>query len=886
VSLLGFHLHSAPGDISVSAMMLWLQLMGGGAARYDTNWSDYQAPPQPNSFSTSAASLSDNRFRDYLRRRGYGTGGQNLRPPLDALREAKASGIRTVFNFGIIRDWAMPPRSDFPTDAAGERRWLHSLSDPALPGEFLHDFIIYSARQKDGIATLANTAGWQMFNEVNGIYGERPEQLPRSTYFAIGEKTLALVHQAYVSVGWSKKSKAAPPAVILPSLGGAHNPLFYDDMIDHVVKDTSVAQADGGLAIEAIAFHPYGMRVEPWLDPLTDEELGDATRETLVYHRQLRPTDDRLTWAALLARDPVQSKALGLRLYSELANPADAYFDRNSEQGTEQTMAQLAQNGYGHVRVHFTEWGQTSWRGDAAEGERSLWNTAFADPYKYGAVIAGSLLTKAMAENLQAETVMQTVGLLESWDFVETASVYEVFDQKVGEYEGEFGLARGVDAKGQPDWKPAGLAYRAYLSGKEIHLTNIMDRAGVDIHVAARGATGGLNAAARDPEAHELVLLREGDDDFNGAGGDDVVFGGPGDDAVKGGDGYDRLYGGLGNDALDGGAGADKLKGDAGDDVMTGGEGADHFVFAAYAAKGSGFSGRDTITDFDVKEDKLLITGGYRVADLLDGTLFPQLAKDDADGVRLVFADNGASILLKGVKRKGLSVANFHILQSDRTVAFGRSDGQVSSGSAKGDDLSGTDGDDLLDGGRGADRTAGGPGNDTYVVNSADDVVSEAQDAGRDRIVSRVSFALPDNVEDLLLDSSKPLDATGNNEDNELSGNANRNVLSGGGGNDNLNGGAGRDTLDGGMGDDVLAGGSGNDDFIVVAGQGNDTIVDFAFGDVLHLKGETGHADAAAVLAAARQEGADMVIPLAGGGQVTLRATDRNRIAPDAVWLE
>ena len=42
----------------------------------------------------------------------------------------------------------------------------------------------------------------------------------------------------------------------------------------------------------------------------------------------------------------------------------------------------------------------------------------------------------------------------------------------------------------------------------------------------------------------------------------------------------------------------------------------------------------------------------------------------------------------------------------------------------------------------------------------------------------------------------------------------------------------------------------------------------------------------AAVLAAARQKGADMVIPLAGGGQVTLRATDRNRIAPDAVWLE
>lgn len=886
MSLLGFHLHSAPGDISVSAMMVWLQLMGGGAARYDTNWSDYQAPPQPNSFSTSAASLSDNRFRDYLRRRGYGTGGQNLRPPLDALREAKARGIRTVFNFGVIRDWAMPPRSDFPADAAGERRWLHSLANPALPGEFLHDFIIYTARQKDGIATLANTAGWQMFNEVNGIYGERPEQLPRSTYFAIGEKTLALVHEAYASVGWSKKTKAAPPAVILPSLGGAHNPLFYDDMIDHVVQDKSVAHKDGGLAIEAIAFHPYGMRIEPWLDPLTDEELGDATRDTLIYHRQLRPTDDRLTWNALVARDPVQSKALGLTLYSELANPADAYFDRNSEQGTEQTMAQLAQNGYGHVRVHFTEWGQTSWRGDPAAGQQSLWNTAFVDPYKYGAANAGSLLPSDMADNLQAETVMQMVGLLESWDFVETASVYEVFDQKLGEYEGEFGMARGVDAKGEPDWKPAGLAYRAYLSGKEIHLTRIMNKGGVDIHVAARGASGGFNAAARDPEAHELVLLRDGKDEFRAGDGDDVVFGGPGDDSLDGGDGYDRLYGGPGNDTLDGGAGADKLKGDAGDDVMTGGEGSDHFVFAAYAAKGSGFSGHDTITDFDVKEDKLLITGGYRVADLLDGVLFPQLAKDEADGVRLVFADNGASILLKGVKRGDLSAANFHILQSDRTVAFGRSSQHVVIGGATADSLQGTVSDDLLDGGRGADRLTGGPGNDTYVVNTAEDAVSEEKDEGRDRIVSRVSFTLPDNVEDLLLDSSKPIDATGNEAANELSGNPNRNVLMGHGGNDSLNGGAGRDTLDGGMGDDVLAGGSGNDDFFVQAGQGNDVIADFALGDILHLKGNTGYADPAAALAAARQEGSDLVIPLAGGGQVTLRATDRKRIAPDAVWLE
>ncbi|NMD06975.1 MAG: hypothetical protein GYA66_03245, partial [Phyllobacteriaceae bacterium] len=465
MSLLGFHLHSAPGDLTASAMMLWLQLMGGGAARYDTNWSDYQAPPQPKSFSLKAAGFDDRRYAQYLVKRGYGEDGVNLHAPVWDLKAALKGGIRPVFNFGIIRDWAMRPRTDFAADAAGERQWLHALADPASPGEFLHDFIVYTARQKDGLASLENTAGWQMFNEVNGIYGERPEQLPRSVYFNIGEKTLALVHKAYAAVGWSKKSRTAPPPVILPSLGGAHNPLFYDALIDHQVKDKSVAQADGGLAIEAIAFHPYGMRIEPWLDPLTDEELGDATRDTLVYHRQLRPTDDRLTWAALVARDPLQSKALGLSLYSDLANPADGYFDRNSEQGTEQTMAQLAQNGFGHVRVHFTEWGQTTFRGSATEGAHSLWNTAFADPYKYGAVIGGSLLPRNMAENLQAETVMQTVGLLESWSFVDTATVYEVFDQALGEYEGEFGLARGLDAKGQPDWKPSGLAYEAYLSG-------------------------------------------------------------------------------------------------------------------------------------------------------------------------------------------------------------------------------------------------------------------------------------------------------------------------------------------------------------------------------------------------------------------------------------
>ncbi len=890
MSLLGLHLHSAPADVTVSTMMLWLQLMGGGAARYDTNWSQYQAPPQPKSFSSRAAGYSAAKYAKYLEARGYGKRGVNLAEPFADLNEARRKNIRPVFNFGVLRDWAMAPRSTFPADAIGERRWETSVGDPSTPGQFLHDFIIYTARQKDGLATLENMAGWQIFNEVNGVYGERPEQHPVADYLAIGEKTLALVRQAYAAIGWTKKSKQPPPPVLLPSLGGAYNPLFFDALFDHEVQDKSVAQRDGGLAIEEIAFHPYGQRIEPWLDPLTDELLGDATRDTLIYHRILRPTDDRLTWQALLARDPMQSKALGLSLYSAFANPAEGYFDRNSEQGTEQTMAQLAQNGYGHVRVHFTEWGHTTYSGNAAEGAQSLWNTAFADPYKYGVINPGSVLPKPIAENLQAETIMQTVGLIESWSFVETASVYEVFDQKMHEYEGEFGLARGLNAQGLPDWKPAGLAFQAYLLGHELHLTDISaveGNIGVDIHIAAAGVTGSFNDAKRDPAAHELVLLRDGADEFLAEAGDDVVFGGAGGDSLTGGDGYDRLYGGADNDTLDGGAGADKLKGDTGDDTLTGGAGADHFVFAAYASEGSGFSGHDTITDFNVAEDKLLITGGYRVADLLNTTLYPQLAHDESGGVRLTFADNGASVILTGVKREQLSAANFHILQGDRTIAFGRAPAHLTSGTPSADDLMATDGDDLIDGGRGADRMTGGNGNDTFVINDAADTVVEAVDQGRDRIVSRVTIAvLPQNVEDLLLDSSKPIDGTGNTLDNEISGNGNRNTLSGGPGSDVLNGGAGRDTLDGGPGDDVLAGGSGNDVFVLAAGSGADVITDFAMGDALQLVAGSGFPQSEAVLAAARQDGADIVIPLAAGGRVTLRNTSLAVLTADALRLD
>ena len=58
------------------------------------------------------------------------------------------------------------------------------------------------------------------------------------------------------------------------------------------------------------------------------------------------------------------------------------------------------------------------------------------------------------------------------------------------------------------------------------------------------------------------------------------------------------LNGGLGADIIKGGAGVDRIIGGAGNDTLIGGGGADTFVF------GPGF-GRDTINDFDVRQDKI-----------------------------------------------------------------------------------------------------------------------------------------------------------------------------------------------------------------------------------------------------------------------------------------
>lgn len=106
---------------------------------------------------------------------------------------------------------------------------------------------------------------------------------------------------------------------------------------------------------------------------------------------------------------------------------------------------------------------------------------------------------------------------------------------------------------------------------------------------------------------------------LTGNSGANVLAGRDGDDQLLGLAGKDTLNGGNGNDTLDGGAGNDELIGGVGADVLTGGDGRDsfflrvpnydsyypYFPYYPYYPPSDGF---DTITDFNIADDKLVVS--------------------------------------------------------------------------------------------------------------------------------------------------------------------------------------------------------------------------------------------------------------------------------------
>jgi Ca2+-binding RTX toxin-like protein len=265
-----------------------------------------------------------------------------------------------------------------------------------------------------------------------------------------------------------------------------------------------------------------------------------------------------------------------------------------------------------------------------------------------------------------------------------------------------------------------------------------------------------------------------------GLGGDDSLVGNPASDYLQGGAGNDTLLGGAGNDQILGDDGVDSMVGGAGDDSYPGyqpgvdfvvedpGEGTD-WLYVVYAGE---FTLPENFENFRIQ-----------------GT------SDVAGEVHGNAADNYIDTVL------------FNASGNLQDVAI--------DGGGGSDTINGQAGNDSLDGGSGADVMVGSTGNDLYIVDDAGDAVLESGGGGSDTVLVSVTYALPDNVEDLVLTGSQDLDGSGNLLANHLTGNSGSNVLDGG---------LAIDTMQGGAGDDFYIATRG-DVITENAAQGTDTVV-------------------------------------------------------------
>ncbi|MFZ4068025.1 MAG: beta strand repeat-containing protein, partial [Phenylobacterium sp.] len=143
--------------------------------------------------------------------------------------------------------------------------------------------------------------------------------------------------------------------------------------------------------------------------------------------------------------------------------------------------------------------------------------------------------------------------------------------------------------------------------------------------------------------------------------------------------------------------------------------------------------------------------------------------------------------------------------------------------------LTGNAAANTLSGGGGADTLVGGAGDDLYLVDSASDLVVEADGMGLDQVrvdfgIAGGGYTLAANVDHAYAVGAGAMTLTGNSLANRLTGTNAADTLSGQTGADTLFGGAGADSLVGGTGNDLYLVDSLSDQAAESAGGGTDTV--------------------------------------------------------------
>jgi Ca2+-binding RTX toxin-like protein len=355
---------------------------------------------------------------------------------------------------------------------------------------------------------------------------------------------------------------------------------------------------------------------------------------------------------------------------------------------------------------------------------------------------------------------------------------------------------------------------------------------------------GAGNDTLEGGDGNDWLEGGDGDDQLYGRGltewapggysdvSNDTLYGGDGNDVLEGsgtlygGDGNDRLYGVDGNNSLNGGDGNDLLVGYNGNNTFTGGTGDDSLIGVAGYADGmhdcgdnvyrfARGDGRDTIQDFALdyrggvfdssNGDAIEFTGSIAPADVLVSRSGDNLVLNIQGTTDQITVENH---FVFGEAASGVS-GYYYAIEEIRfangtvwdTAQFNSlADGESTTGTTlpeAGREIHGTNGDDLLVGGAGDDSLYGYDGNDSLYGGEGNDALD------------------------------------GGDGNDELYGGEGNDELSGGAGNDELYGHNGNDTFTGGAGNDVIWGGVGSNIYHFARGDGQDTIFDMEFGELV-----------------------------------------------------